>query len=127
MQNIITGVLMTDREGRKIDNAASQFVLSQIIKEATQTPQSFSSCIDLKFTNQPNLVTVLGLDSSLHSNYNHQIIYAKFNLKIIFTLSYERYIWHYNHATPESIRKAPEFSTGKELSAVKLLKKKFLF
>ena len=94
------------QEGRKIDNDTSHFLLSQIIKEPTHISQSFSSCIDLIFTNQPNLVTDSGVHPSLHSNCHHQIVYAKFNLKIIYPPPYKRHIWHYNHAKPESTQKA---------------------
>ena len=72
------------QEGHKIDNVASQFLLSQIINEPTHISQSFSSIIDLIFTNQPNLVTDSALHPSLHSNCHYQIIYVEFNLKIIY-------------------------------------------
>ena len=44
--------------------------------------KNFSSCIDLIFTSQPNLVMDAGVRPSLHANCQHQIVYAKFNLKI---------------------------------------------
>ena len=44
--------------------------------------------------------------SSLHENCHHQIIYAKFNLKIYYQPPYEREIWHYQKASIENIRKA---------------------
>ena len=48
-------------EGCKINNVASQFLLSQIIKEPIQISESSSSCMYLIFTNQPNLVIDLGV------------------------------------------------------------------
>ena len=71
-----------------IRRACSQFRLSQIVKKATHISQSFSSCINLLFTNQTNLVTDSGVHPSLHSNCHHQIVYAKFNLKIKFCINY---------------------------------------
>ena len=69
-----------------------------------------SSCIDLIFASQPNLVMGSGVHSSLHENCHHQIIYAKFNLKIYYPPPYEREIWHYQKANIENIRKAiPQF------------------
>ena len=47
-----------------------------------------------------------GVHSSLHENCHHQIIYAKFNLKIYYPPPYEREIWHYQKANIENIRKA---------------------
>ena len=36
-----------------------------------------------------------GVHSSLRPNCHHQIIHAKFNLKIFYPPSYERVVWHY--------------------------------
>ena len=47
-----------------------------------------------------------GVHSALHENCHHQIIYAKFNLKIYYPPPYEREIWHYQKANIENIRKA---------------------
>ena len=44
--------------------------------------QSLSSCIDLIFTSQPKLVIEAGVHYSLHSSCHHEIVFAKFNLKI---------------------------------------------
>ena len=91
----------TTYESSKIDAVTSQFGLQQLIKELI-------SCIDLIFTSQPSLVMELGVHLSLHSNSHHQIIYAKFNLKIHYPPPYEREIWHYQKANIDQIRKAIE-------------------
>ena len=54
-----------------------------------------SSCIDLIFVSQPNLVMELRFHSSLHQKCYHQIIDAKLNLKIHYRPPYEREIWPY--------------------------------
>ena len=38
--------------------------------------------------------------------YNHQIIYAKFNLQIYYPPLSERFVWHYKHGNTDHIRKA---------------------
>ena len=54
--------------------------------------ENCSSCIDLIFTSQPNLVVDSSVHPSLHPNCHHQIAYAKFNLKIHFPhLTNEKY------------------------------------
>ena len=58
------------------------------------------------FTFQPNLVVDSGVHPSLHPNYDHQIVYAKFNLKIHFSSPYKREIWHYRQGKTELIRRA---------------------
>ena len=66
-------------EGSKTDPITSQFGLQQLIKEPNHILVDSSSCIDLLFTSQSNLVMELGVHSSLHQNYHHQIIYVKIN------------------------------------------------
>ena len=59
---------ITTYNGSKIDGVTSQFGLQQIIKEPTNFIGDSSSCTDLIFTTQPNLVTKSGFHSSLHAN-----------------------------------------------------------
>ena len=52
-----------------------------------------------------------GVYSSLHSNCHHQIIYARFSLKIFYPSTYEPEIWHYKKANIDLIQQAiPEFN-----------------
>ena len=62
----------TAYEGSKIDGITSTFGLQQIINEPTHIIGDSSSCIDLIFTLQPNLVMESGMHSSLHRNCHHQ-------------------------------------------------------
>ena len=95
----------TSYEGSKSEGITSQFGLQQLIDEPTHHTRNSYSCIDLIFVLQPNLVMESGVHSSLHENCHHQIIYAKFNLKIYYPPPYEREIWHYQKANIENIRK----------------------
>ena len=81
---------VTAYEVSKIDNVTSQFVLEQIVKETTHITGGSSSCIDLIFTTQTNLVMESGDHYLLHSNCHHQITFVKFNLKIYFLPLNER-------------------------------------
>ena len=85
MINIEIGITITKQsfEGNKIENVASQLALHQIINEPTHILPNSSSCIDLIFTSQPNMVIESGIHSSLHSSCHHQIVFAKFNLKYV--------------------------------------------
>ena len=49
-----------------------------------------------------------GVHPSLHSNCHYQPTFAKFNLKIPYSLPYEREIWQYQKANTDQIRKAIE-------------------
>ena len=58
----------TTYEGAKIEAITSQFGLKQLIQQPTHI---LSSCIDLVFKFQPNLVMESRVHSSLHENYHH--------------------------------------------------------
>ena len=64
-----------------------------------------SSCIDLLFTSQPNLVMESGVHSSLRPNCNHRVVFAKLNLSILYPPPYQRTVWFYRKANPELIRR----------------------
>ena len=63
-----------------------------MINEPTHILPVSSSCIDLIFVFQPNLVMESGVHSSLHQKCHHQITYAKLNLKIHYPPPCEREI-----------------------------------
>ena len=75
---------ITSLEGSKIDTIANSYGLNQLIQEPTHMLNSSSSCIDLIFTSQPNLVMESGIHSSSHSNCHHQIVFA--NLICLFSI-----------------------------------------
>ena len=78
----------TNFEGITIENVTSKFGLSQIIKGATHILKSFSSCTDLIFTTQSDLVVESGVHPLLHPNCHHQTAFAKFNLQIFYQPPY---------------------------------------
>ena len=94
----------TTYEGKKLESLTSQCGFKQVISNPTHILDSSSSCIDLIFTSQPNLVMNSGVHSSLHPNCHHQIIQAKFNLKIFYPPPYEQVIWHYQDVNSDLIQ-----------------------
>ena len=115
---------ITSHKGSMIDAVTSNYGLHQLIQEPTHILNSYSSCIDLIFTSQPNLVMESGVYSFLHSNCHHQVIFAKFNLPILYPPTYERTVWFYEKANPELIRRAiNEFDWTRALSNVSIDKK----
>ena len=119
---------ITSLEGSKIDTIANSYGLNQLIQEPTHILNSSSSCIDLIFTSQPNLVMETGIHSSLHSNCHHQIVFAKFNLSIFYPPPYERTVWYYERANTELIRRAlDQFDWVRALSNVNVDEKVYFF
>ena len=95
-------------EGISINDITSSYGLTQIISDPTHILPNSSSCIDLIFCNQTNMITNYGVLPSLHTNCHHQIIFANLNFNISIPPPYERHIWHYNKADIVSIRRALE-------------------
>ena len=71
-------------EGARLEPITSFYGLHQIINELTHKLSSWSSCIDLIFTNQPNMITNSGVHPSLQQNCHQQKIFAKVNMKIFY-------------------------------------------
>ena len=77
-----------------------------MINEPAHILESSFSCIDLIFISQPNLITESGDHPSLYPNSHHKIIFAKFNLEIIYPPLYFRDVWHYQDANTDFLRQA---------------------
>ena len=60
----------TNFEGIAIENISSQCGLYQVINKPTHISENSSSCIDLIFTSQPNLIT----ESGVHHRYTIVVI-----------------------------------------------------
>ena len=97
---------ITSSEGFRIETLTSFYSFTQLISLPTHILPNSSSCIDLIFVDQPNIIRNSGVHSSLHTDCNHQIIYLQFNLKIDYPPPYERLVWNYNKANVESINLA---------------------
>ena len=95
----------TSHEGSMIDAVTSNYGLHQLIQEPTHILNLSSSCIELIFTFQPNLVMESGVHSSLHPNCHHDVVFVKFNLSILYPPPYGRTVPFYKKANPELIRR----------------------
>ena len=113
-------------EGSRIDGL-SNYGLQQLINQPTHRTGNSSSCIDLLFCSQPNLVMESGIHPSLHPNCHHQIIYAKFKLKVYYPPPFEREVWHYQNVDSNAIKKQSQIFLEKEHLKTFLLMKKSLF
>ena len=66
--------------------------------------------------------------SSLHPNCHHQLVFAKFDLKMFYPPPYKREIWHYNNVCTDIIcRSAHEFSWENSFSNTDANQKVCLF
>ena len=76
-----------------------------MINEPTYILESSSSCINLIFTSQLNLITESGVHPPLHLKSHHQIIFTKFNLEIHDPPPYFREVLQYQDADTDLIRR----------------------
>ena len=97
---------ITSNEGSQIDSLATTYGLQQLISDPTHILPNSSTCIDLIFTDQPNLVVDSGVHPSLHTNCHHQITFCKFNLIIEYPPAYQRLVWDCKRANINSIKQA---------------------
>ena len=86
-------------EGTILESLTSLYGIKQLISAPAHILQHFSSCIDLIFVNQPNLV----IDSGI---CHHQVIFYKLNLKFAYPLNYAREVWEYGKAQTVLINRA---------------------
>ena len=80
----------SSRKGTQLESLNSLYGMKQLIAEPTHVLENPSSCIDLLFVNQPNLITDAGVHPSFHLKCHHQVIYAKLNLQKEYPPSYNR-------------------------------------
>ena len=94
-------------EGREIEELMSLLGLTQLISEPTNfEPNKNPSCIDLIFTDQPNIVIDSGTKPSLDNYCHHQIIYCRMNFNIPPPPPFHRKIWKYARADVRLIKRA---------------------
>ena len=94
--------LVTEQFSKVLSFMVALSILSSIIK-LYQTWLISTPSIGLIFTNQSNLVMGYGVHPSWYPNCHHQIILAKFNLRIFYLFPYEREIWHYQKVKADPI------------------------
>ena len=98
----------TTVEGAHLEALTSLNGSHQLISEPTHPLPTSTSCIDLIFTDQSNLVVDSGTHSFLNPKFHHQITYCKFNLNIKYPPLYQRLVWDYKKTNAESIKRSIE-------------------
>ena len=80
-------------EGKLFEPFTSDLGLNQLITEPTHLMGDSKSCIDLIFTDQPNLFLESGVHPALHGQYHHQIIYGLLSIKNPAPPPYKHKLW----------------------------------
>lgn len=87
-------------EGLEIDSAG----YNQIIDQSTHITKVSSSCINLIFSTDPNLIKESGVEMSLFNKYHHNVIFVKLCFKIPLPPPYFRKERDYKNANVENIQ-----------------------
>ncbi len=101
--------------GRLFEPFTADLGLEQLISEPTHVMGESKSCIDLTFTDQPNLFIESGVHPSLHEQCHHQIIHGKVSIDNLAPPPFSRKIWFYDRADISSIRKSMELFRWREV------------
>ena len=72
------------------------------------------SCIDLTFTDLPNLFIESGIHLSLHEQCHHQIIHGTLSVRNLTPPPFTRKLWFYDRANIPAIRKSVEMFCWQE-------------
>ena len=120
---------LTSFKSSQIEFLASQFAMSPVIKEPTHVLDIPKSCIDLIFTSQTNRIMDSGIPPSLCFNCHHQIIYAKFDLKVFHPppYPYKRTVWYFSRVNSDYIKKPLTYSIGNLRLLISMSMSRFLF
>ena len=104
MQGQIIGgkVILKQVKDRELIISQLPYGFQQLISEPTHILKNSSFCIDLIFTDQPNLITDSGTHPSLHY---FNITFCKINLKIIYPPPYRQLVWDFKRAKISSTKR----------------------
>ena len=98
-----------------------------LINEPIHLLQNSSSCIELIFTLQANIVVESSVHSSTGPSCRHQIVFIKFDLKIYYSPPYLRDVWHYKEENTVLIKQAVNYYNWEKASSITNINEKFLF
>ena len=100
--------------GKVFEPFTVEMGLEQLISQSTHIMGESQSCIDLIFTDQPNLVIESGVHGSLREQCYHQIVYGKISVDSLSSPPCQRRILFHDRADVASIRKSIEILGGRK-------------
>ena len=89
--------------GYQLQLLTSKFDLSLNITQPNHILEVSSSCMDLLFTSQSNMVMDSGVHASLDPHCYQQIIFTKFDSKVFYPPPYEGTVWLFSQANSDHV------------------------
>ena len=102
-------------DGRIFEAFTAELGLQQLVCEPTHFIGESKSCIDLIFTNQPNLFLEIGVHPTLHRQCHHHVVVAKITAHNLTPPSYKRKLWYYDRANIPAIKKSIELYNWQDI------------
>ena len=93
-------------DGSQIDLLTTTYGLRQLVSDPTHILPNSSTCIDLIFIEQTNLVPDSGVHPFLYTNSHHKRTYCKLNLVIKYPSPSQGLVWDYKRANLNPIKQA---------------------
>ena len=78
----------------------------QPIDHLTHVINNSSSCTDLVFVSNPNVICNSGVELSLFDKCHPNLIFGKLNFMVPLPPTYQRQVWDYKKANAECIRRS---------------------
>ena len=105
-----------NEEGRQFEPLTTDLGLHQLISGPTHMIGESKSCIDLIFTDEPNLFIESGIHPPppRHEQCHHQIIHGKLSVRNLAPPPYTRKLWFYDRGNIPAIRKSVEMFRWQE-------------
>ena len=97
-----------NHEGKHLESTTSDIGLTQLINLPTRLRGESKSCINLTFTDQPNLFIESGVHQSLQGQCHHKSIYGILSVTNPVPPPYKRRLWFYDKVSTTAIRKSIE-------------------
>ena len=107
-----------NEEGKVFEPFSSDLGLHQLISEPTNIMGDSKSCIDLIFTDQPNLFLKFGVHPSPQEQCHHQIVYGELCITNPIPPPYRRRIWFTTELMLMLFKKVFRFSIGVNILAI---------
>ena len=90
-----------------VNNQFRMTSLNMVLHNSFMNQYTYSnSCLDQVLTSQENLVTNLGVHSSLNPKCHHHFFFFNSNLKKYYPPSHESFIWKYEKANADLLKRA---------------------
>jgi len=95
---------ITNTEGRAIHSIFTQLGMKELISEPTRCVGNTQSCIDLIFTNNQSLVSLVGTKDKISEKCDHLPIFAYLTIKTRTPCSYKRWVWDFKRGDYDKFR-----------------------